>query len=100
MKERLRFAAAALIALLIIVSLTASGWALMSRFQEGNQTRKNINAANQAQTEALRTVLCLARASIPANIDPAVRVKAYRFYAHALRLIHARQCDTLTKGKL
>lgn len=90
MKDRLRFAAGLAAALLIIASFVLSGWALMSRFQEGTRTRN-------AQTEALRTVLCFARASIPSS-DPAIRDQADKFYDHALALIHARPCNPIPKG--
>lgn len=90
MKDQAPRAALIGVVVLIAVSLTLSGWALASRFQEGNQSRMAI-------TESIRTVLCYARASVEAS-DPAQRDAADRFYDHALALIHARPCNTVLKG--
>lgn len=78
-------------AVLIATSLALSGWALMSRFQEGTRNR-------DAQTEAIRTILCYARASVQAT-DPAQRDAADHFYDHALALIHARPCAPILKNR-
>lgn len=76
--------------LLVVVATTLAGWALTDRFDQGNRNRA-------AQTEAIRTILCYARASIP-DTDPAFRDQADQFYDHALSLIHARPCATVLKG--
>lgn len=89
-KEHIRQLAVIATALLIMASFGISGWALKSRFEEGNHSRNAI-------TEAIRTVLCYARASVQAT-DPAQRDAADRFYDHALTLIHARPCLTILKG--
>lgn len=88
MRERLPLIAA-ILALLTATSLALSGWALMSRFQEGNQNR-------QAQTEAIRTVLCFFEGLIPPT-DPKY-LQAVRLYSHALGLINARPCASPAKG--
>lgn len=97
MKEHVRGFAFLAASLLIMASFAVSGWALKSRFQEGNQNRAALTDANLAQTEAIRTILCYARASVQAT-DPAQRDAADRFYDHALQLIHARPCQTILKG--
>lgn len=88
MRERFRSYAAILAVLLIAVSLALSGWALNSRFQEGNQNRN-------AQSEAIRTVLCYFESLIP-PASPQY-AQAVRLYGHALGLIHAKPCAP-TKG--
>lgn len=90
LKEHVRQLAVLVTALLIMASFAISGWALKSRFEQGNQNRSAI-------TEAIRTVLCYARASVQAS-DPAQRDAADHFYDHALQLIHARPCLTILKG--
>lgn len=86
MKDRVRRAAVLLAVLLIAVSLALSGWALNSRFQEGNQNRA-------AQSEAIRTVLCFFEGLIPASNPQHGR--AVRLYNRALRLINAKPCPVL-----
>lgn len=91
LRSRLRGISLAVTALLIMASLAISGWALYSRFQEGNQNRSAI-------TESIRTILCYARASVQAT-DPAQRDAADHFYDHALALIHARPCAPILKNR-
>lgn len=77
-------------AVLILSSFTASGFALIERFNQTNQRRAEVARIDARQTQTLVNLLCFVR-DFPADhrLTPQELVRLDKFYSGALQSIGA-----------